>query len=838
MIKTHTYFSMSKITLTLILLLSGFAAALAQPEAATSAGTATGHLVDENGKDLEYVMVSVLRAADSMTVGNSISNTEGQFRIEGLPLGELMLKVECMGYRTHYSPPFTLTPEDPAKNFNKFQLKQKSTRLSTVEVSAKKEMIQSNLDKQVFNVESSIVAEGATAVEILEEIPSVDVDLDGNVTLRGSENVTVLIDGRPSNLTLDQIPAEQIESVEVITNPSARLEPDGMAGILNVILKKKRESGFNGLVSLGGAMTFLKTKPYFDRYNGNVNLNYNYNKINVFLNYNFRHFGHHSYGSLDREAWFGSDTSKLAQENHSDGGGYGHNVRTGIDWFIDKKNSLNLTLGYNFHKHSSAAQLQSSNMRRTLGEYIPFSDYEELTDNGDKNHNISASMNYKRTFEVKGMELTTDLYYTQMWRNGWNKEEQNFIIPDSTEPFYQNTQTIGNNRNASAQVDFITPVGNGGRIETGYKISYRFIGQDYSLFTGHAEESLVEDISQSNNFDYSELINAAYFIYSNSFWDKLKIQLGLRAELANTKSDLKSLNSTHYKNYFNLFPTVHIRYDFNLSHSMQISYSRRVSRPRVWQLNPFIDYSDRQNWSTGNPDLHPEFVNSVELGYLMNINKSSLNTSVFYRQRKDIITRYTELLNDSTTLTTYKNLNSSHNLGLEITYGQRLWKFWKITLSGSVYYEVIESNNLIEKSLSNHWNWNIRLNQNFTLPKDWDLQLNFRYNSPGLTVGGMGWGNNGVGQGKRSARYSLNFGVKKSMFNKNFVISMNFRNIIYNRNNKVHTYSFGETNGYDAYSVRVRSGLEINLTLSYKFNNYKRRKEMPSGEDEMFEEEY
>ena len=838
MINTIFQTYMNKPILTLLLMLSGFVAAVAQTDAGLSAGKVSGLVVDENGKEVGYAMVSVLRAADSATVGTGLSSEEGKFNIEALPFAELMLKVENMGYRTHYSQPFILTKEQPEKQFPKFQLKQKSTRLGTVEVSAKKEMIQSNLDKQVFNVESSIVAEGATAVEVLEEIPSVDVDLDGNVTLRGSENVTVLIDGRPSNLTLDQIPAEQIESVEVITNPSARLEPDGMAGILNVILKKKRESGFNGLVSLGGAMTFLKTKPYFDRYNGNVNLNYNYNKINVFLNYNYRHFGHHSYGSLDREAWFGSDTSKLAQENHSDGGGYGHNVRTGIDWFIDKKNTLSLSMGYNFHKHSSSSELETSNMRKSLGEYYPFSDYEELTDNGDKNHNLSASLNYKRTFEVKGRELTTDLYYTQMWRNAWNEEEQNFIIPDSTAPFYQNTKTIGNHRNASAQVDFITPVGNGGRIETGYKISYRFIGQDYSLFAGHAEDSLTEDQSQRNNFDYSELINAAYFIYSNSFWDKLKIQVGLRAELANTKSDLKSLNSVHYKNYFNLFPTVHIRYDFSMEHSMQISYSRRVSRPRVWQLNPFIDYSDRQNWSTGNPDLHPEFVNSVELGYLMNIKKSSLNTSVFYRQRQDIITRYTELLDDSTTLTTYRNLNSSHNLGLEITYGQRLWQFWKITLSGSVYYEVIESNNLLEKSLSNHWNWNIRLNQNFTLPKDWDLQLNFRYNSPGLTVGGMGWGNNGVGQGKRSARYSLNFGVKKSMFKKNFVISMNIRNIIFNRKNNVHTYSFGETNGYDAHSVRVRSGLEINLTLSYKFNNYKRRKEMPAGDEEMMDDEY
>lgn len=801
-------------------------------------GSVTGHLKDENGKDVEYAMVSVLRAKDSTTVGNGLSLPNGTFSIQNLPLGELILKVETMGYRTHYSPSFTLSTNAPTHDFPKFQLKQKSTALKAVEVTAKKEMLQSNLDKQVFNVESSIVSEGATAVEVLEEIPSVDVDLDGNVTLRGSDNITVLIDGRPSNLTLDQIPAEQIESVEVITNPSARLEPDGMAGVLNVILKKKRESGFNGLVSLGGAMSFLKTTPHFDRYNGNVSLNYNYNKINVFLNYDYRHWGHRNYGTLDRESWFNGDTTMLSQENSSKNGGPGHNIRTGIDWFINQNNTLSLTLGYNRNERNSLSDMTSSNARKISNEYLPYNSYDETRENQSTGNNITAALDYKKVFETKGRELTAGLYFTQMWRDSWNNEEQYFALPDSTLPYFQKTTTRDNNQNAEAQVDFVTPIGNGGRIETGYKLSYRFIGQNYSLFSGHIADNLVEDITQRNDFDYSELINAAYFIYSNSFWEKLKIQVGLRAEFANTKSDLKSINSIHYKNYFNLFPTVHIRYDFNTYHSMQISYSRRVARPKVWQLNPFVDYSDRQNWSTGNPDLHPEFVNSVELGYLMSVNKSSLNVSVFYRQRQDIISRYTQLLNDTTTMTTYKNLNSSNNVGLEMTYGQRLWKFWKITLTGSVYYESIESNNLLEKTLANNWNWTIRLNQTFSLPKDWDMQLNFRYNSPSLTAGSMGWGNNGVGQGKRSARFGLNFGVKKSLFNRNFVIALNLRNIIFNRKNNVHTYSYKEANGYDARSIRIREGLSINLSLTYKFNNYKKRQEMPSGDDEMMEGEF
>ena len=807
--------------LSLLLITSGFA----QNHLAEERGKVTGKITDENGKNVEYAILAVVRATDTATVATGISDPEGKFEMTDIRYGEYMLKVECMGYRTHYSQSFELSHNTAIKNFPKFQLKQKSTSLKAVEVTAKKEMLQSNLDKKVFNVESSIVTEGATAVEVLEEVPSVDVDLDGNVTLRGSENVTILIDGHPTNMTLDQIPAEQIESIEVITNPSARLEPDGMAGILNVILKKKRESGFNGLVSLGGALSFFESKPYFDRYNGNINLNYNYNKINVFLNYNYRHFGHHGSGTIERDSWLGNDTTHLSQDNRNNGGGGGHTVKTGLDWFINKQNTLSFSFDYNYFSGDNDRSLLSENSKLLNGESLIRNGYRQNTTNGNLNHNWTGSINYKKEFNTQGQELTADIYYTQRHRESWSDEGNIYYHPDSMPSFYQNTTTIENNRNASAQVDFVTPVGNGGRIETGYKLSYRFIGQDYSLLSGNEKDNLLEDLSQSNNFDYSEMINAAYFIYSNSFWEKLKIQVGLRGELANTRSDLKSIDTIYKNNYFNLFPTVHIRYDFSTAHSLQVSYSRRVSRPRIYQLNPFLDYSDRQNWTAGNPNLQPEFVNSLELGYLMNIDKSSLNATLFYRQRKDIISRYTELLNDTITLTTYKNLRTSQNFGLELTYGQRLWKFWKITLTGNLYYEIIDSEHLLDENLSNSWNWSVRLNQTFSLPKSWDLQLNFRYRSPGLTVGSMGWGNNGVGQGKRSARYNMSLGVKKGFFNNNFTIALNIRNLIYNRKNNIHTYSYGEANGYDAYSIRYRDGLQINLSLSYKFNNYKKRQE-------------
>lgn len=806
-------------------------------------GTITGSVIDENALAIQYASVYVKKVTDSVTIQMSITDADGKFVLKDIPFGKYFIEVQFIGYSKHQSTSFELSETQPLFRMSKFKLFNKSTTLQTVEIKAQKDMLQSNLDKRVFNVESSIIADGATAVEVLQDIPSVDVDLDGNVTLRGSENVTVLIDGRPSNLTLDQIPASQIESIEVISNPSARLEPDGMAGIVNVVLKKKKESGFNGLISLSGSMTLFQNKLFFDNYNANLNLNYSYNKINIFFNYNYRSWAHHSAGSLERYSWFESDSTHLFQENEQDMGGGSHNLRGGIDWSINKKNTLSFSLAYNRNvfKNNSFTFSNNSNYIDQLD--IPYQTYDQNGVSQRVGDDISATIFYKKVFNTKGRELTSDFYFSQMNRKSSNDYVQQFSVPDSTFDYLQETTTMELNRNSTAQIDFITPVGNGGRIETGYKFSYRSVGQDYSLFDGHNEDSLIQDFTQSNNFIFSEYINAAYFIYSNTFWDKFKVQLGVRGELANTSSDLKSADTAYYNNYLNLFPTIHLRYDFNDKHSLQLSYSRRVSRPKINQLNPFIDISDKLNLRTGNPNLTPEFVNSFELGYLGTFKKSSINITAFYRQRNDIITRYTQLIESvvdgekyTYTLTSFENLDKSQNFGFEVVYGQQIWKFWKINLNGNFYRVIIDSDSLIDENLSRDWAWGFRLNQTFTLPKNWDLQLNFRYRSPSITTGSMGWGSGGIGQGKRSGSYSLNFGVKKSFFKKNLVISLNVRDLLYNRFTDVHTYSYDDESGYDAWSVREHDSFQVTLSLTYKINNYKKRQETPRNGEEEIEE--
>lgn len=864
----HTKYCISVIWI----LLLGTMTAFAQPEiqqaqqANRTSGMVTGSIVDENNTPLQYASVNVKKVSDSTTVQYGVTDNEGKFSLDGIPFGTYFVEIQFIGYQKSVSAPFVISKENAVYKISKYKMTNKNKEIGEVVIKAQKDMLQTNLDKTVFNIESSINATGQTAVEVLEEIPSVSVDVEGNVSLRGSENVTILVDGRSTNLTLDQIPADMIESIEVITNPSARLEPDGMAGILNVILKKKRESGFNGMVTLGASTACIyqnnKHNIFLNGYNGNLNFNYHYGKINLFVSYGYRRFAHRNGGSMWRDSWIGEEMNKLSQFNEGSNKDGFHNAALSFDYFINKYNTLTFNLNGHFGGMNRDSRLHSSTIHYAQADTTLLMDYDQTGNNSRNFKSVDASVSYKKTFLTPGMELTSDLFYTQ--RNGLAVDWQNQDHHEGRDDYFQNTFTRNQHRDASAQVDFVTPVGNGGRIETGYKFSYRSILQNYRFYSGITETDTAEDVSQRNDFDFSEYLNALYFIYSNTFWQKLQVQVGLRGEVSYTISDLKSIDTVYrYLNYGHFarnffFPTVHLKYAITPEHSLQFSFSRRVQRPRFHQLNPFIDYSDKENLTCGNPALEPEFANSFELGYMLTKNQTSFSATVFYRRRTNLITRNTEL--DTMfvdgeylpyTMTTYMNYNKSQNYGVELFFSQKVKKVWKINITGSFYRNVIDSDNLLDENLSRDWSWNVGVNQTFTVGKDFDIQLNFRYRSPSLTAGSMGWWLNGVGQGRRSANYRLNLGVKKGFLDNTLVVSLNVRNMLYFipkvrqmqirswQNCAVYDEYYEPTadNAYYSYSVRENQGFNISLNVTYKLNNYKSRQQRSSDDEEYSGEE-
>lgn len=862
---------------TLFVMLTFTLSAYCQPEMQRTqgvnhtSGVVMGSIVDASGTPLQYASINVKKVTDSMTVQYGITDADGKFSLDNIPFGKYFVEIQYVGYQKSSSAPFSITKDNAVYKIPKYKMTDKNSELGEVVIRAQRDMLQTNLDKTVFNVESSINSTGQTAVEILEEIPSVSVDVEGNVSLRGSENVTILVDGRATNLTLEQIPADMIESIEVITNPSARLEPDGMAGILNVVLKKKKESGFNGMATIGATTGCLyqndKHNIYPNGYNGDLSFNYRYDKINIFVSYGYRNHSHRMGGTMWRDSWFGMDSlrefSRMEQENISSSNNNFHNAALSFDYFINKYNTLTFNLNGHFGRMNWNREMWSSTYNKTTLDTSLY--YNQLGQNHRKFNSVDASVNYKKTFETPGKELTADLFFTQ--RSGNSNDEYNQYHYEGLKNYYQTTKTIETSRDAAAQLDFVTPVGNGGRIETGYKFSYRGVGQDYSLFSGVSDATAVEDSLQRNNFEYTELINALYFIYSNTFWKKLQLQAGVRGEVSYTISDLKSSNQIFsYWNYCSdpttfgkdfcknfFYPTVHLKYEITSEHALQFSFSRRVQRPRIHQLNPFVDYSDKENLSCGNPALKPEFANSLELGYMLTHKQTSLTLTAFYRRRTDMVTRYTEILynpdEDRTyTMTSYQNLNKSQNFGVEFFLGQRVQKIWRVNVTGSFYRNIIDGGDLLDENLSRDWAWNAGVNQTFTVGKDFDVQLNFRYRSSSLTAGSMGWGMHGVGQGRRSANYRLDLGVKKGFLKNSLVVSLNIRNMLYFipkvrqmqiaswQNCAVYDEMYepnaDSMSGYYSYSIRESEGFNISLNLTYKLNNYRTRQNKISVEDD------
>lgn len=804
----------------------------------TKTGVVVCTVIDESEQALEYATVAVISIKDSSVITGSITNSKGVCTISNIPWGNYLIRIGYIGYKDIYSGPVSISSSSPVANLNRQQMKLGSSQIEGVTISAQKDMLQTNLDKKVFNVDQSIASEGVTGLEVLENIPSVSVDLEGNISLRGSESVTILVDGRPTNLTLDQIPSSMIESVELITNPSARFDPDGVSGIINVVLKKKKESGFNGMITLGTGISNLEDKFYWGTQNASASINYRYNKINLFANYDFRSRGRNNTGTLERESVFNNDTTILNQNSLSNSRGYSHNLRTGFDYFINKQNTLSFNVSYNPHNSISHSETDSKSQTGSSDAFNKI--YKLDNDWTNANQNIGANLFYKHEFQKKGQELSVDVYYSHRWGNKINYSMEDYSQPANREDFYNLEKTDARNQYTTAQIDFVTPIGNGGRIETGYKLLIRNTFQDYIQETGNAADNLTEVPSDANNYNYNEYINAAYFIYSNTIKEKFKYQVGLRGELADNMFNLNKLDTSTRSFYPNIFPTVHLVYDFNKKHSLSLSYSMRVRRPNIFQLNPYVNNSDRFNLSKGNPNLKPELTNSVDLSYQYFTEKTTVTASVFYRHRYQMISRYTELLNDSVSMTSYQNFDQAQSYGMELYYAQTLFKWWKTNISGSFYQTLIDSKQeMIDPNLMDDWSWNVRGTFNFILPKDLDLQLTANYRSPIITTGsmsGFGWGG-GSGQGRMEQQWNLDLGIKKLFLKKTLTLTIRINDIFATQNHKVHTFGSDDKSSFDAYSYRKNDRRSLFVSLSYKINNYRPKKDTHQGEgNDLFEE--
>lgn len=753
---------------------------------------------------LAYASVRLLQLPDNKLVGGTLTDEKGQFSV-ALPFGRFVAEIEFIGFETIKTPEFALTQEHPQHDLGTIRLSASSTALDEVEVTAEKSTMVLALDKKIFNVGKDLANAGGNATDILTNIPSVTVDPEGNVKLRGSDNVRILIDGKPSGLVsfkgssgLQQLQASMIERVEIITNPSARYEAEGSAGIINIILKKDQKQGFNGAVEL------IAGNP--TNFGASANLNYRHRKVNFFVNYGISYRESPGGGSMLQERRANDTTFFLRQTTTSEFQGLNNNIRGGLDYYFSENSILTGSLLW---RRSDARRLTDIRYEDYVFDlFTPLGYTLRQQDETEDEPNSEYSLVYKRKFG-QGHELTAEGKYLNYWEHSDQSFPQRTFFTDGTEDLsksiFQKSLNDEYENQYLVQVDYVRPIGKDGKFETGLRSSFRDMVNDYVVTEKNVDGSFSTVPGLDNYFIYKENINGAYVIYGNKK-RKFSWQAGVRAEHTDVNTILRETNEKNPRDYFNFFPSLHLTYELPDDNAVQLSYSRRVRRPVYNDLSPFSTFTDSRNFWSGNPDLDPEFSDVVELGHILYFDKGSLSSSIYFRHTVDKIDRIRRLDDEGNATTRPENLRSENALGLEFASAYSPKKWWKLDMNFNFFHAEIDGSNIESTYRATTYSWFARATSKFLFPKDFDFQIRGNYEAPQKTA-----------QGSRKAMYFMDLAASKDVLRKKGTLTLNVSDLFNTRKGRNVT----EGDNFRSESTFQWRRRQVNLTFNYRINQGK-----------------
>ncbi len=798
--------------LPLLVLLAG---PLAAPAQAQTTGRIDGLLLDAASQQpLPFAGLMLLRAADSTFVAGAQSLESGAFVLEKVPLGSYVLKGTVVGYRTGRRA-VPLTAAAPELHLGPLRLRPAATRLAEVVVKGQRAIITDNLDKKVIDVTRDLTATGGTAVDVLQNVPSVTVDQNGAVSLRGAANVRLLVDGKPTGVSLDQLPASSIQTIEVVTNPSSRYDAEGSAGIINIVLRKERQDGLNGQASA--------TAGTGDKYNTSLSLNYHQGKLNVFGSYDWRDDRRTGSGSVRQRSQTATGPVVLNQDRSGVSTGVSHAVRLGFDYALTPYQTLTLAGQPRYNSQNNRENIFSAQTNQTTGERPALGNTTRYNTNAGTAKQADFSLDYRRLWpDQKGRELTANVIYTPVHSNiGVNSTVSYFAQTTG----YQQQQFDTRNDLASAQLDYVRPVGEKGRYELGAKSISRRSDDDYR-FTSQPALTY----SPSNRFIYHEFIQSVYGTYANAA-GAFGYQLGLRLEQTNTRGDLVAAALTEpsfTRSYLSLFPSAVLAYDVSKEHRVQLSYSRRVQRPGADELNPFPDRSDPLNLRAGNTTLRPEFVHALELGDQHFFGASgSVSATAFYRLEENTITNIRDpfffdvVTNSVVTKTTRLNVGQETNYGLEAVASAPVTSRWKVSLNASAFRRIIKGSAPTNLDFNNsNFVYTSRLNTTVSPTRLLDLQLSANYRSPVVSA-----------QGQRLTQFSADLAAKYTVLKEKGSLTLRVSDIFNTLQFNFNAYG----TGFESVSRNKRESRIGYLGFSYRFGRAStaprpKRREEPADE--------
>lgn len=786
--------------------------------------TIKGTVTDAETKESIGAASVSIKAKNSNFFDGATADLQGHYSVSGLPKDTLSVTVSYAGYAEYTK--FIVNHGTHDVMTLDFELSNNVT-LGEVSVESMKSQMRFELDKKVFDISASAITAGASVSDILQNIPSVEVTTEGSIALRGSESVVIWINGKPAGLNtenqsqiLEQIPAETIERVEIITNPSSKHSPEGTAGIINIILKQRRQAGYYGSV-MAGISNMLS-------YNLNANINYSSDKLDLFGSIGYLNRHNESSIDLDRKMTAsGSRIGLLQSLTKSDGRGNHLFTRIGGTYRPSAKDEFSLsTFGMLGRQNNNTAVNQSSNSKLIFNS-------ERNTDGNNKILGGNITLGYKRTFDKRQtLDLTADYNQWSMGRNSYYIENGNYDfdadnVIDSTYTTHERQEADMINRSINFKADYTNVLADNHKLEAGYSGSASNERSPSDTYTGTTADNMVINPLLSNNYLYKRLINALYVTYSGAFGN-FNYQAGVRGEHTYTQMVSRGYKSID-NDYFDIFPSLFLNYGWQETNQLQLNYTRRISRPNGWQLNPFKNISDSRNIRFGNPSLAPEYSNALELNYIKTWRSHILSFSGYFRNTIDVIQRISYLDQD-VLYNTSENVASTMSAGTEIVVKNNIAKFLNLTTTVNLFYYHLDSFDYEVPGIGYHvignpqedFSWNVRMMAQAMLPKGFILQLTGAYNAP-----------RAVAQGKMEGNFALDGGIRKTVGN--FTFNLNARDILNSRGRTI----FKEGENFTQLAKMRRSTREITLSVTYAFGNMnqknRKRNQQSNGDSQGFE---
>jgi hypothetical protein len=789
-------------------------------------GRVYGKVLDANtGKPVEYASVQVLWFSKDSLLGGSLVKENGDFAVDGLPsFGQVRVRIKFIGYKDYLQKVYIVPPDKIDQDLGNIKLAVDDKLLKEVDVVAEKSAVVLSIDKRTYNVEKDLSVKGGTAVDVMKNIPGLTVDADGNVQLR-NQSPTIFVDGRPTTLTLQQIPADQIDRVEIITNPSVKYEASSTGGILNVVMKRNNKPGYNGMV-----MAYIGTG---DRYGGMANMNVKQGKFNTSLMYSYNQAVNNTEGFTKRTNLdSGVNTGYFNQSNKTQMTNIFNFGRLGIDYYIDNRNTLT------FNGMIVAGQFKTTDNQNYDAKYnntiVPFSIYGDQVNNQKAAfQNYNAQLLYKKTFPKVGKELSFDANYNYTnSNNGYLFTTTTRLDPDTVyiPNNYQKNVGSTNANQFVFQMDYVNPISDTRKFEAGIRTFYKnSISVNNTSRASGSEDSYERDSIMSNRYVIDDMVNAAYINYNDKMFWNIGYQAGLRFEqsyYAGNITDKKQKFSYSYPSTADdilksIFPGIYFSKKLKKSQEVQLNFSRKIQRPNFFQLMPFVMFADKQNYRIGNPELKPEFKNISELNYNKIFSKGSFLASGYFRYEEQPITDVAYPDPDPTKtdvlVNTTINGENAVRYGLENTFKWTFFKNLDWTVNGNAYYIYMKGKIVPTEPevKAEGYAWNAKTTLSYKFPKNITLQVNGNYESPKILL-------LGVANEIYSMDVSLNY-----MYQTKWIFNATLSDIFNTRRMGTHF----ETPYYNQDLSRRRESRYFRFTVTYLFGKmdasiFKRGKQM------------